>query len=274
MKPLELLFEESALPSFELPDELRTLYGGPFGLQEPLVYANFVQTIDGTVAITALEQSNRLISGESKADRFVMGLLRACADVVVIGSGTLRASPNALWLPDRVYPPAAEAFAELRLRLGRAPSPQVAVVTASGKIDPGHPVLEAGALVLTSSEGAAALEGRLPSAATVASLGGELTVDPAEAIDALRERGHRLVLSEAGPALFGSFLAAGLVDELFLTVSPFLAGGAHAASRLSLGEGVALSPTERLEATMMSARRDDSFLFLRYAFAGGPEDAG
>jgi riboflavin biosynthesis pyrimidine reductase len=274
MKPLELLFEQSGLPSFELPDELRTLYGGPFGLQEPLVYANFVQTIDGTVAITELEQSNRLISGESDPDRFVMGLLRACADVVVIGSGTLRASPNALWLPDRVYPKAADGFAEVRQRLGRAPSPQVAVVTASGAIDASHPVLEAGALVLTSNQGAAALEGRLPSAATVVSLGTELTVDPVEAIHALRERGHGRVLSEAGPALFGSFLAAGLVDELFLTVSPYLAGGAHAASRLSLGEGLSLLPTQRLEATMTSARRDDSYLFLRYAFARGPEDAG
>ena len=274
MKALERLFEEPESELLDLPDELGELYGGTFGLRESLVYANFVQTMDGTVAITTLEQSNRLISGGSDADRFVMGLLRACADVVVIGSGTLRASPKALWQPDRVYPAAADAFAELRRRLGRPPETEVAVVTGSGEIDPDHPVLETGALVLTSNQGAAALEGRLPSAATMVPLGGELTVDPVQAIDALRKRGHRRVLSEAGPALFGSFLGAGVVDELFLTVSPFFAGGARAASRLSLGAGVSLLPTQRLEARLTSARRDDSFLFLRYAFAGGPEDAG
>ncbi len=274
MKPLELLYEDSGLPSFELPDELRALYGGSFGLRESLVYANFVQTIDGTVAITSLEQSNRLISGESEADQFVMGLLRACADVVVIGSGTLRASPNALWQPDRVYPAAADAFAELRRRLGLPASPEVAIVTASGEIEPGHPVLEEGALVLTSNSGAAALGDRVPSAATAVSLGGELTVDPVHVVDALRERGHRLILSEAGPTLFGSFVTAGVVDEVFLTVSPFLAGGERSAARLSLGDGVSLLPTQRLGATLTSARRDESYLFLRYAFDRGPEDAG
>ena len=73
-----------------------------------------------------------------------MGLLRACADAVLIGSGTLRTSPKGKWQAERVYPPAAEAFAELRRRRERPESPAVAIVTAGGSFDPAHPVLERG----------------------------------------------------------------------------------------------------------------------------------
>ena len=84
MRPLELLFELPGLPELDLPAELRRLYDGGLGLDESCVFANFVQTIDGVVAIPELPRSNALIAGESPADRFVMGLLRACADVVLV----------------------------------------------------------------------------------------------------------------------------------------------------------------------------------------------
>ena len=70
-----------------------------------------------------------------------MGLLRAFADVVLIGAGTLASSPKGTWLPEKVYPPAADAFAELRRGLGRAERPEVAILTGHGSIDPAHPVL-------------------------------------------------------------------------------------------------------------------------------------
>ena len=70
-------------------------------------------------------------------------------------------------------------------------------------------------------------------------------VDPAGAIAALRDRGHELVLSEGGPTLFTSLVAAGLVDELFLTVSPLLAGRSGV-QRLSLADGAELLPDVRV----------------------------
>ena len=73
----------------------RALRRARSGFEEPRLFANFVASADGVVAIPSLPQSNKLIAGGSAADRFVMGLLRACADVVVIGSGTLLASPSA-----------------------------------------------------------------------------------------------------------------------------------------------------------------------------------
>ena len=61
-------------------------------------------------------------------------------------------------------------------------------------------------------------------------------------------------------------LAEGLADELFLTVSPLLAGRG-----LPLVEGVELLPETRVAATLAGVRRHDAHLFLRYALIGGPE---
>src|SRR5262249_30671195 len=149
-------------PAFELPEQLASLYGGTLGFDEPRVFANFVETADGVVAIPSIPLSNKLIADGSAADRFVMGLLRACADAVVVGSGTMASSPRGLWTAEQAYPDAAAAYAELRARLGRPTEVEVAVLTASGGADPAHPVFERGALALTTDEGAAFLAGKLP----------------------------------------------------------------------------------------------------------------
>src|SRR5579862_5172504 len=171
--PLEVLYEEAGLPEFELPAEIARAYGGTLGFEEPRVFGNFVATLDGVVAIPSLPKSNKLIAAGSEADRFVLGLLRACCDVVVIGSGTLADSPRGTWTPEQGYPQAADAFAELRRRIGRHDRPEVAVISGSGRVD-----------------------GRLPREQIV-DLG--LTVDPGAALAALEARGHTLILSEGGP---------------------------------------------------------------------------
>ena len=263
LAPLELLYDADSGPEAALPRELERAYGGPFGLEERIVYANFVATLDGVVAIPELARSNDFVAGDSDADRFVMGLLRAFADSVLIGAGVLRASPRGTWRPEKIYPPAASAYGELRRRLGARPAPEVAVLTGSGSIDPGHPVLASGALVVTSDTGADRLRARLPSASTIVSLGESATIDPRLVVDALRERGHDRILCEAGPHTFGSFLEASVVDELFLTSSPLLVGAARPESRLRLVEGADLIPAE-VRPRLVSLRRHGSHLFHRY----------
>jgi riboflavin biosynthesis pyrimidine reductase len=221
---LETPCEADDLTGFELPPQLERLYGGRLGFDEPCLFANFVSTLDGVVDIPSIPDSNSLIAAGSKADHLVMGLLRALADVVLVGSGVLRASPQGTWRPEKVYPPAADAFAELRRMRGRPERPEVAVVSGRGSIDPSHPLLASGAVVLTSTRGADRLEGVLPDASTVLVLGEDVELEPARIVAALHERGHRLILAEAGPHTFGSLLRARAVDELFLTVSPLLAG--------------------------------------------------
>jgi riboflavin biosynthesis pyrimidine reductase len=261
---LELLHEVAGLAEFELPDELVERYGGGLGFPEPRLVANFVGSIDGVVAAPPLAQSSLLISGKNESDSFVMALLRACSDAIVVGSGTLQASPRSLWTAEGPYRPAAAGFAELRRRRGRAEGPLLVVLTGTGLIDPAHPALERGALVLTTDGGATRLEGLLPSRSEVVSLCDALTVDLAAAVELLRARGHELILSEAGPHVFGGLLAAGLVDELFLTVSPMLAGRAEDVTRLGLVEGHDLLAEPVRAGRLLSVRRDGAHLFLRY----------
>lgn len=272
LAPLQLLWETGSAPALDLPQELQHLYGGPLRLPDSCVYANFVASLDGVVAIPGLAQSNKQISGGSAADRFVMGLLRACADVVLIGSGTLRGSPRAQWMPESAYPPGEEAFRELRRRRGQCARPEVAVMTATGGLDTAHPALAAGALVLTTHQGARALEGQLPAASTVLVVDSGTELDPRSALAVLHRRGHRSILSEAGPRVFGSLLAAGLVDELFLTSSPVVAGRPPGGGPLGLVEGVELLPGKPVDGRLLSIRRHEQHLFLRYALSAAPAD--
>jgi riboflavin biosynthesis pyrimidine reductase len=267
MTQLELLYEHPGLPRFDLPVELVEAYGSSLGFDHPRLFANFVSTIDGVVAIPELAQSNKLISDGSEADRLVMGLLRAFADAILIGSGTLRAAPRALWTAERAYPDAADAFVELRRRLDKPAAPERVVVTGSGSVPLSHPLFADGALVLTSETGAGRLDGRLPQASTIVSLGPSEAVDLRAAIAALRERGHELILSEAGPRVFASLLEARVVDELFLTVSPLIAGRGRSTERLGLVDGFEALPGERLGGRLLSVRRDGDQLFLRYELA-------
>lgn len=264
--PLEVLYEAQHLATDVLPEPLQSWYGGPLGFPERRLVANFVSTIDGVVAVPALTHSNRMISDDSEADRFVMGLLRAFADVVLIGSGTLHGSPRTMWTAHHAYPAAEPAFRELRQRRGQPSAPQLAVMTASGTLDVDHPALRAGALVLTTERGATALRNRLPDASPLVVLPGATTVRPQDAVADLAARGHKLILSEAGPRVFGSLLAAGLVDELFLTQSPLIAGRSPQSPRLGLVEDTALIPNSRRQGQLTSVRRHHDHLLLRYTF--------
>jgi riboflavin biosynthesis pyrimidine reductase len=264
LKPFEVLYEEGSLPRTALPDELGRLHGGDLGFDEPCLYANFVATLDGVVAIPSMPDSNEFIARGSDPDRFLMGLLRALADLVFIGAGVLRASPRGTWQAPKVYPPAANSYAELREQLGLPARTDVAVLTGSGSVDPAHPLFAAGALVLTSEAGAERLAGRLPETSSIVALGGSQDIPARVIVDALFDRGYRRVLSEAGPHAFGDLLRAGVVDELFLTSSPVLVGETGPGSRLRLVEATDLVGAN-VHAHLLSLRRHGSHLFHRYA---------
>jgi riboflavin biosynthesis pyrimidine reductase len=266
LNPLELLWEPE-LPAVELPDALAALYPGSLGFAGPALFVNFVETIDGIVALPSIPQSNKLIADESEPDRFVMGLLRAVADCVLVGAGTMQASRSSTWSAERAYPPTGDAFLELRRALGKPQRPQVAFLTATGRIDVEHPALEAGALVLTTPGGALTLEGRLPEASEAVVVNEGDLVDVRQAVELLRARGLVQILSEGGPTVFGLLLEAGVVDELFVTVSPLLAGRSAVSERLSLIEGTHFLPEQRLAFELAGIRRHRDHLFLRYRLA-------
>ena len=259
---LELLFERAGLPAFELPAELAQAYGGAFGIRRPNLVANFVASADGVVALDGAGESGHVISGDSAADHFVMGLLRASAEAVVIGAGTLRASPRHRWTAERIFPAAAPLYSEFRRKLGLSDEPKLVVVTASGELDPSSPAL-ANAVIATTSVGEAHLRGALPGSARVVLLdrveAGRVSLAPV--LELLGAEGMERILTEGGPTLVGQFLAEDLVDELFLTISPRVFGRRTGDLRKGLVEGVDLGgkPLE-----LASVRRHGSHLFLRY----------
>lgn len=263
MEPFDVLFEETALPPVDLPEALAAVHGGPIPFADESVYANFVATLDGVVAIPSVPRSNEVVAADNDADRFLMGILRALADVVLIGAGVLRESPKSTWRAEQIYPPAAEAYAGLRAELGLPPAPEVAILCGWGHIAPEHPVLTGRAVALTSDRGADRLAGLLPGTTDIVSLGRPLRFTGDEIVGALRARGHRRILCEAGPHTFGTLLRARVVDELFLTTSPLLAGDHGPGSRLRLVEEADLLPP--VASTLTSVRRHGDHLFSRHA---------
>lgn len=260
--PLEVLFDATSGDD-QLPERLEARYGGPLHLPEDVVYSNFVASIDGIVAIHDVPKSSAVISGGYDADRFVMGLLRAAADAVVIGAGTLR-EHSGPWTAAASYPSLAEDFAELRRMEGRTPDPRLVVITASGRLEQTDAL--AGALVLTTEEGARRLGSGLSETDVVAIGDGE-DLDVRDAVGHVRSLAFRRILTEGGPHVMADMIGAGAIRELFLTVAPVIAGGGEPGERSSLTPGLELLPDRRSGGTLASVRRDDSFLFLRYSMS-------
>jgi len=265
MEPIEVLYDSQGLAGSDLGPELASLYGGNLGIRRPTVYANFVSSIDGIVAVPGPVESGRALSGAEEADRFVMGLLRGFADAVVVGAGTFRRAAGDLWYPEAICPEGGAELVNLRRRLGLREHPAFVVVTASGVIDTSQAALRE-SLVMTTPQGEARLRGLLPKGSTVVVMG-QAPIAAQSMLDFLRKSGFERILVEGGPTLLGHFLEANLVDELFLTTTPRLYGRVPGDQRRSLLEG---GDFEGRAATLMSLRRHGSFLFARYGIRSTP----
>ena len=258
----QTLFEAPGLPRFDLPEAVERAYGA-FGLAPRVVYSNFVSSIDGIVAIPDAQRSSALISGGDPADRFVVALLRAAADVVVIGAGTFRAHEGP-WTSENAYPEAAQCFTEFRRAQGMGDAPRLVIVTASGDVGGSRSKLD-DVIVFTTADGANDLGEDVAAAAEVVELGAARSIDMQEAVGWLFERGYGRILIEGGPKLMGEALKARIVDELFLTISPLVVGGGEEQPRPTLASGVELLPDAAQSGQLLSLHRKDAYLFLRYS---------
>jgi riboflavin biosynthesis pyrimidine reductase len=282
MEPIRTLFAtEPAEPSRAvLPDGLHARYDGnlsfpPAPEERPYCIANFVSTLDGVVSFTLPGQSEGAqISGSNEEDRFIMGLLRASADAVVVGSGTLQAAgPQGSWLPEAVYPAAKDLYQKYRTEvLRKLEYPLVVIVTGTGGLDLASAVFHTPrtrVLILTTEQGKQTLlqsgSEALASVEVKALSSGEERISPSVILTLLRrEAGVELLLHEAGPTLFGEFLAGGFMDELFLTVAPQVAGRVAAHPRPGLVADVQFFPATAPWLKLVSAKKAADYLFLRY----------
>ena len=275
LTPLDSHYDVASGRDVLATSDLAALYGRlafPASSGGPYVFANFVSTLDGVVVLDSAHPGGGPISGNNQHDRMVMGLLRAVADVVIVGAGTLRSAPKHLWTAPCVYPALAESFESLRRALGKPEAPLNVFVTASGELDPELRVLRSGeapVLIVTTARGASRLKQQgLPSSVRLAEAPGTGALSARTILEhATAVRPSDLVLLEGGPHLIADFFAESCVDELFLTLAPQLAGREAAADRLGLVAGALFAPEHPLWGTLVSLKRANDHLFLRYAFA-------
>ena len=270
--------EEYAEPA--LPQRLRELYDGDLHFRaspvaRPYVFANFVSTLDGVVSYEVKGKSGgSTISGSDQGDRFIIGLLRASADAIVVGAGTLRdVSAKSLWTPESVYPDGKHFYAEYRISAQHKPEyPLLVVVSGSGRLDLERAIFQTPAMrtvVITTTAGrdelrrrGAATQGSVEVHALNSSSEG---IAPQAILELLQSQfGVKLLLHEGGPTLFGQFLAAGVIDELFLTMSPQLAGRKGDSTRPALLQGVEFVPESAPWFQLVSVKERAAYLYLRY----------
>jgi riboflavin biosynthesis pyrimidine reductase len=194
----------------------------------PYVLANFVASVDGH---STVEGGSRKLSGP--ADREMFYALRERVDGVLVGPRTLAAERYKRMLP-------AEPQRDWRRSMGRPAEPLAVTISRSGQVARDTP------LFTDAPDRVLVFEG--PDA--------ELT----DALGKLRQQyGVEALLCEGGPTLFGALLRAGLVDELYLTLAPYIAGGTS-------GPTVVSGPPAELPADLqlVGVLEHDGTLFLRY----------
>ena len=214
----------------------------------PFVFVNMISTVDGRAA-----RDGRSATIGADADLELLLELRAIADAVLIGTGTLRAEGY-----DRLV--RREARRQRRLAAGLAEDPLAVVLSRRFDVpwdaglfqSPEQPVL-----VYTHADAGSPPEVPAPVEVVRLEVAG-LT----EMLADLRARGVRALLSEGGPTLHGALWAAGAVDELYLTIAPLITGDAD---EPNIVEGGSLPDATGLD--LLSVDRVGSELFLRYGRA-------
>ena len=221
----------------------------------PWILVNMVASVDGA---TAVDGRSGGLGGP--ADRQVFRALRGCADMILVGAGTVRAEG---YRPPRS--PEDTVMAD-RVAAGRAPRPRLVVVSASLDLDPEAPLFadrdpaDPPPIVATVTTAPADRRAGLEPVAELVACG-ETRVDLTGLLAVLDDVGARTVLCEGGPDLNHQLFAAGLVDELCISVSPNLVGGVGGDGR-SLMAGPPLSAAIGL--TLDRVLTEDGFLFCRY----------
>ena len=175
--------------------------------------------------------------------------------MIVVGAATVRAERYAPVRRHELWPD---------LRPGRTPTPPIAVITARLDLDPSSRLIAAAppsarTIVITTAQAPPGRRAALDGLAEVI-VAGQETVDLKAAVAALAERGHRRMLTEGGPHLLAQIAAAGLLDELCLTIGPQLAG--PGADRIVAG--TPLPGTGPQPLTLAHVLEDNGYLFCRY----------
>jgi riboflavin biosynthesis pyrimidine reductase len=270
-----MLMETTRGRALPLPPKLLRLYGAfrlPVARSGFHVFSNFVSTLDGVVSLQVKGHSGGGdISGFSGQDRMVMGLLRAAADAVIVGSGTLAADPQHVWTPQAICPELGDDYRRLAEAMAKPRALNV-IVSAGGRVDLRLPVFTSGnvaAMIITTLRGAKQLRTlRVPDSVQIHAArrrSGEIPA--AEILRAVgRAIAGRRILVEGGPRLLATFYKERLLDEQFLSLAPQLSGREIGDARMSLVMGKTFAPRDPRWGRLTDVRQGSRLLFLRYSF--------
>ncbi len=270
-RPFHCLFDGDQSEGLLLPESFQALYGRwplPPATTQPYCYVNFVTSRDGRVSFNQLgKHGGALISQQNRHDKWLMGLLRARADAILVGASQMEHTSSRPWTPEGIFPNEAAAWADLRRSEGRATIPLQVIVTRSGTLGTKSPVVTdptLPTLVVSTDEGLKRAQSMPGLSPTINWLSTGESLDFAHLLEVLRATYEvQTVLSEAGPNVYGAMIAAGVVDDEFLTLSPVLAGSTKDQERPGLIEGVAFSSDAPPRSRLLSVHQVDDFLFLR-----------
>ena len=272
---LRTLLETTSGRPLPLPPKLSRLYGAlrlPAPRSGPLVFSNFVSTLDGVVSLQVKGHSGGGdISGFSAQDRMVMGLLRAAADAVIVGSGTLAADPEHLWTPQAICPELADDYRRLSLAMAKPSAALNVIVSAAGTVNLRLPVFASGkvnAMIITTGQGAKRLcKHRVPDTVQIHAIRRSGEISAAQILRAVTGAiAGKRILVEGGPRLLATFYKERLVDEQFLSLAPQISGREAGDARMGLVMGKTFAPRDPLWGRLSSARLGSRLLFLRYSF--------
>jgi riboflavin-specific deaminase-like protein len=210
----------------------------PSSAERPFLAINMVSTVDGRAAL-----SGSAVGIGSPIDHRLLFELRAEADVVMHGAGTVRADPLSARVP-------ADLVAQRTAR-GLSPQPMGAIVTRSGNLPTRHPYYDSTTLIYVTSDRAVPVD--LPTVEICR------MADVRGAVCDLARRGVRRILCEGGPTLNSALFQAQLIDEVFLTIAPKLLGGEDP---LTVVRGPRFPSMLRLH--LRSLVEVEGELFLRY----------
>jgi 5-amino-6-(5-phosphoribosylamino)uracil reductase len=230
MREFETLFDHAE------PSPVRSEAYRPYGnlgfpeppVGRPWIYSNFVQSLDGITSLLGRYGSGSHIS-QSPEDRWLMDLLRAHADAVVMGIHTLEYERVYMGNPrGPVFRIVEPELLRLREKLGRAKLKNIFVSNSASVSLSGFRVFdsdEVDSYVVTTNAGASGLRAQKHPKAKIIACGEWPRVDLPLMVKKFREElgiGH--LLCEGGPTLYGSMAKAGLIDEKFVTVAPVEVG--------------------------------------------------